>query len=125
MRARAFTDVAMPGDGDDERDTPDVDAAGSKWTIPSLMVVLLGVGLAGWFAYSSQDPSQSISPSDYAARTEMVLRTTPLIDGHNDLPFLLRLDLHNQIYNNETFRFRDGKSTRLHDPLSWAVASHK
>ncbi|TDZ17466.1 putative dipeptidase [Colletotrichum orbiculare MAFF 240422] len=34
-----------------------------------------------------------------AARTRRVLRTTPLIDGHNDLPWQLRLELHNRIYN--------------------------
>jgi membrane dipeptidase len=26
-----------------------------------------------------------------------VLETTPLIDGHNDLPWLLRVELHNRI----------------------------
>ena len=81
--------------------------AGSRWTIPGL-VGLLGVALAGWFTYS-QKALPYIDPVDYAARTEMILRTTPLIDGHNDLPFLLRLELHNQIYDNKTFLFRESE----------------
>ncbi|ROV97368.1 hypothetical protein VMCG_06861 [Cytospora schulzeri] len=102
MRARAFTDVVL-GDGD-TRDAPN-DSAGSIWTVAGL-VGLLGVGLAGWFTYS-QNIFPNISLNDYAARTEMILRTTPLIDGHNDFPLLLRLELHNQIYDNKTFQFRD------------------
>ena len=38
-----------------------------------------------------------INPTDYAARTRRVLQNTPLIDGHNDLPWLLRVELHNRI----------------------------
>jgi membrane dipeptidase len=38
-----------------------------------------------------------IDPTDYALRTKRVLETTPLIDGHNDLPWLLRVELHNRI----------------------------
>ncbi|CAH0027120.1 unnamed protein product [Clonostachys rhizophaga] len=39
----------------------------------------------------------SIDPTNYALRTKTVLQTTPLIDGHNDLPWLLRVELHNRI----------------------------
>lgn len=35
----------------------------------------------------------SISPTDYAARTDHVMSTTPLIDGHNDMPYLIRFEL--------------------------------
>lgn len=67
---------------------------------------LVGAGLAAYYAYrKTQD---AIDPEDYAARTDRILGTTPLIDGHNDLPFLLRLELHNQIYNEKTFPFREG-----------------
>lgn len=78
-----------------------------SWTVPSL-VGLAAFGLAAFFAYS-QNAAVHISQDDYAARTEMVLRTTPLIDGHNDLPFLLRLELHNQIYDNKSFPFRESE----------------
>jgi hypothetical protein len=33
-------------------------------------------------------------------RAKRLLRITPLIDGHNDFPFLLRQQLHNQIYEH-------------------------
>nr|AJD23162.1 dipeptidase 1 [Onygena corvina] len=39
---------------------------------------------------------------DYAKRAEHILKTTPLIDGHNDLPYALRRTTHNQIYNGKT-----------------------
>jgi hypothetical protein len=35
------------------------------------------------------------------------LWTTPLIDGHNDLPYLLRLELKNKIYDSK-FYFKQG-----------------
>lgn len=48
-----------------------------------------------------------IDLTDYAARTKHVLSTTPLIDGHNDLPYLIRSELKHQIYN-EKFTFNTG-----------------
>lgn len=54
--------------------------------------------------FSSEAP---INPQDYAKRTEKVLATTPLIDGHNDLPYLLRIELKNKIYNDR-FTFENG-----------------
>ncbi|CVL13413.1 hypothetical protein LB506_008605 [Fusarium annulatum] len=47
---------------------------------------------------------ESIDPTNYAERTKRILKTTPLIDGHNDLPFMLRLELKNRIYD-ERFDF--------------------
>ncbi|KAK5172116.1 uncharacterized protein LTR77_003754 [Saxophila tyrrhenica] len=35
------------------------------------------------------------------ARAKRLLEKTPLIDGHNDFPFLLRQQLHNQIYKHD------------------------
>lgn len=92
------------GDASNKQRAP---AKPRSWTVPSL-VGLAAVGLAAFFAYS-QKAAVHISQDDYAARTEMVLRTTPLIDGHNDLPFLLRLELHNQIYDNKSFPFRESE----------------
>ncbi|UPK99766.1 hypothetical protein LCI18_010701 [Fusarium solani-melongenae] len=40
-----------------------------------------------------------IDPTDYVERTKRVLKTTPLIDGHNDLPWQLRIELQNRIYD--------------------------
>ncbi|ROW11956.1 hypothetical protein VPNG_05166 [Cytospora leucostoma] len=100
MRTRAFLNVTL---GDEENTSRE--PAGSRWTVPGL-IGILAIGLACWATYSHQ-AFTNIDQSDYAARTEQILRTTPLIDGHNDLPFLLRLELHNQIYDNKTFPFRD------------------
>ncbi|KAL4876201.1 putative dipeptidase [Aspergillus karnatakaensis] len=49
----------------------------------------------------------SIPQTDYSARTRDVLSKTPLIDGHNDLPYLIRNELKHQIYNDR-FTFNTG-----------------
>ncbi|TPX16467.1 uncharacterized protein E0L32_003761 [Thyridium curvatum] len=41
----------------------------------------------------------SLRADDYAGRTRHVLSTTPLIDGHNDLPYVVRQELKNKIYS--------------------------
>lgn len=107
MRARAFTDVAL-GDADDTLS----EQAGSRWTVSGL-IGLMGIGLAAWLSYG-QKTATNIHTDDYVARTDMILRTTPLIDGHNDLPLLLRLELHNQIYDNKTFPFRNSGWSKLY-----------
>ncbi|KAI1077229.1 membrane dipeptidase-domain-containing protein [Whalleya microplaca] len=48
------------------------------------------------FLWPGQSP---IDPTNYAERTRRILKTTPLIDGHNDLPWQLRIELHNRIYD--------------------------
>lgn len=65
-------------------------------------------------------------------RVKAILTSTPLIDGHNDLPILLRV-LYNNHINNETFQepFETGKTpghvdlVRLRDGLNggafWSV----
>lgn len=94
----------MMGDTSNKQKTP---AKPRSWAVP-IFVGLVAAGLAAFLAYN-QNATVQISEDDYAARTEMVLRTTPLIDGHNDLPFLLRLELHNQIYDNKSFPFRESE----------------
>jgi membrane dipeptidase len=50
------------------------------------------------FSFLSTSFAQApIDPTDYALRTKNVLKTTPLIDGHNDLPWLIRVELHNRL----------------------------
>ncbi|KAF2016065.1 hypothetical protein BU24DRAFT_409220 [Aaosphaeria arxii CBS 175.79] len=49
---------------------------------------------------------QPCDPTDYAERTRRILKQTPLIDGHNDLPLMFRLELRNQIYD-ERFDFNN------------------
>ncbi|KAI1385684.1 membrane dipeptidase-domain-containing protein [Hypoxylon trugodes] len=50
------------------------------------------------FIWPGQSP---IDPTNYAERTRRVLKSTPLIDGHNDLPWQLRIELHNRIYDGK------------------------
>lgn len=81
---------------------------GRPWLIPSVLV-----GVASIFAITGAFDlfgSRAPDSTDYAARTQHILSSTPLIDGHNDLPYLLRMEIQNQIYDNKTFTFRDGNA---------------
>lgn len=80
----------------------------------SLYVVPLVTGLL-WIAYRLGPRNSNIAKTDYAARADRVLKSTPLIDGHNDLPYLLRIELQNQI-NGGKLAFREGKE-KSHLPV--------
>ncbi|KAL8717824.1 MAG: hypothetical protein Q9181_008276, partial [Wetmoreana brouardii] len=55
-----------------------------------------------WKTYFSADATQGpIGPEDYLSRARQVLQSTPLVDGHNDFPFLLRQQLHSKIYGHD------------------------
>jgi membrane dipeptidase len=71
----------------------------NSWN-PLRLVVIGSISIALWVAIRARDlmQRQDIDPLDFAARTSKVLSEIPLIDGHNDLPFLVRLQLNNQIY---------------------------
>ena len=70
----------------------------------ALLIPILGITL---YIFLSPSQETSIDPQDFKARAEHVMKTTPLIDGHNDLPYLLRLELKNKIYNDK-FDFKQG-----------------
>lgn len=72
-------------------------------------LLILGlISATAWAAYSYVQETP-LNTYDYTARVERVLKKTPLIDGHNDLPYLLRLDLQNKIYDTSVFTFRERK----------------
>lgn len=84
--------------------------------------VLLGIAvvslapsnvLAWKSSISSSETQQEplLDQQDYAGRARQILRTTPLIDGHNDFPYLLRHQLHNQIYDHDFENERLGSQT--------------
>ncbi|KAH6879536.1 dipeptidyl aminopeptidase [Thelonectria olida] len=80
--------------------------AWSQFTFSMVAGVLsIGLGFAGYYLNIAP---QATDPTNYSLRTERLLSTSPLIDGHNDLPYLLRIELQNKIYGNGTFTFRDG-----------------
>lgn len=44
----------------------------------------------------------SAAPSvDNVARAKSILKSSPLIDGHNDLPYYIRENTHDQIYDGK------------------------
>ncbi|KAI3129358.1 transcriptional regulator family: Fungal Specific TF [Penicillium roqueforti] len=74
---------------------------GKSWN-PLKLVAIGSISIALWVAIRARDlvQPQDIDPLNFAARTTRVLSEIPLIDGHNDLPFLVRLQLNNQIYGD-------------------------
>ena len=43
----------------------------------------------------------TVPQTDNAKRAERVLKSTPLIDGHNDLPYAIRRSTNDQIYDGK------------------------
>lgn len=88
--------------------------AGQTLYLDHLGSVCLFTLLTGslWIAYHRLGPNKNhhIADTDYAARAARVLKSTPLIDGHNDLPYLLRIEVQNQV-NGGKFKFREGKTS--------------
>lgn len=72
----------------------DVQATISDWVVPT------------WT--SLVDSVNPVDPNDYMARARRLLKTTPLIDGHNDFPFNLRQQLHGKIYDHDFHTERIG-----------------
>ncbi|KAK2008589.1 putative dipeptidase [Colletotrichum eremochloae] len=74
----------------------------TTWVLSVTVAVLAGI--AGYHFLKSE--ALQTSPNlDYSGRTDYILRTTPLLDSHNDLPYLLRVELQNRLYNG-AFDFR-------------------
>ncbi|KAL7629559.1 hypothetical protein AAE478_001080 [Parahypoxylon ruwenzoriense] len=61
------------------------------------ILIIPFTSIGGWLRLAEAP----IDPTNYALRTKRVLETTPLIDGHNDFPWLLRVELHNRIYDGK------------------------
>lgn len=86
------------------------------WTVLAVVAgICSAAACTGWKIVNIH----TINITDNAVRTERILRTTPLIDGHNDLPYLLRLELQNKIYNNKTFNFSEGDSNDFPDTTAY------
>ncbi|KAK0387061.1 hypothetical protein NLU13_5374 [Sarocladium strictum] len=70
----------------------------SRWRSPLLFAGLAALLTPLAYLFNLEGP---IDPTNYSERTKRVLRGTPLIDGHNDLPWQLRIELHNRLYDNK------------------------
>jgi membrane dipeptidase len=74
-----------------------------------ISVLAIGVITAAAISYLGFPfSSTKIDELDYEGRVKHILETTPLIDGHNDLLYLLRIELQNKIYDSTEFNFWDG-----------------
>jgi hypothetical protein len=78
----------------------------ARWGKASKLMSILGAAsIFLWFTLG-YNPEVVIEPTDYKSRADRILKTSPLIDGHNDLPYLLRIELKNKIYDTDKFTFR-------------------
>lgn len=71
-----------------------------------VLLVLLGAFVSSFFEISLT--VRKLDPLAYEERVNEILSSTPLIDGHNDLPYLLRIELQNKIYDSSEFQFWNG-----------------
>lgn len=81
---------------------------GQLGSVPTSLCLFTLLAGSLWIAYRRLAPYGNIAETDFEGRVDRVLKSTPLIDGHNDLPYLLRIELQNRI-NSGKFTFRDGK----------------
>ena len=79
----------------------------SSWLWKAGVAGLAAISSITGFALAPFSSSSTIPQHDYVARTKDVLSKVPLIDGHNDLPYLIRSELKHQIYNDR-FTFNTG-----------------
>jgi hypothetical protein len=84
----------------------------SRFSFIKIFAPLGTIAVALWIAYGYQY-EKAIDPLDFKSRTERVLATTPLIDGHNDMPYLLRIELKNKIYDESILNFRESRCSQL------------
>jgi len=76
-----------------------------RWRLTILAVSIAAVSLPLTGLSYLLQPAP-IDPHDYAARARDALSKAPLIDGHNDLPHLIRIELYGKMYDG-TFNFND------------------
>lgn len=86
---------------------PRPEPAGRQSYVRNVSILALGVVLAVTALQLNNKPlewsssQQPLQADDYLGRAMHILRETPLIDGHNDFPFVIRQQLHNQIYGHD------------------------
>jgi membrane dipeptidase len=87
--------------------TPDSQPGGffRRWHLAflALSIGIISLPLTGLNYLLQPAP---IDPHDYAARARDVLSKSPLIDGHNDLPHLIRIELYGKMYDG-SLNFND------------------
>lgn len=89
-----------------------------------IILVVLGAVTFSYFLDSSNNPwktfitpaikKELIDSKDYLRRAKHILQSTPLIDGHNDFPFLVRQQLHGKIYDHDFEAETLGSQTDFH-----------
>lgn len=61
----------------------------------------------------SPESCTNFPPTEYLLRAQCILRGTPLIDGHNDFPFILRQQLKFEIYGQDFATLDVGSHTDI------------
>ncbi|KAF4125406.1 membrane dipeptidase [Geosmithia morbida] len=68
-------------------------------------IIVLALAILAVYRYGTINV---VDVADYKARADRILRRTPLIDGHNDIAYLFRVELQNKINDDNIFTFRQG-----------------
>lgn len=110
LQAASYTLLVVPMDQHGSKSGDRSQGREGTWMSSAALVAFLCIFLGA----TSTAWSHALRPdqTNYALRAERILESTPLIDGHNDLPYLLRIELQNKINGNNTFTFRDGKCSK-------------
>lgn len=82
---------------------------GSIFSIKLLLAAVIAtIAFYTSFGQFGKNQISDLHPLDFAARTERLLSKYGVYDGHNDLVYLIRIELKNQIQNNDKFPLGKG-----------------
>lgn len=82
---------------------------GSVWSIRLFLAAIVAtVAFYASFGQLGRNQLVDLHPLDCAARTQRLLSKYGVYDGHNDLVYLIRVELKNQIQDAEKFPLGKG-----------------
>lgn len=82
---------------------------GSIFSIKLLLAAVIAtIAFYTSFGQFGKNQISDLHPLDFAARTEHLLSKYGVYDGHNDLVYLIRIELKNQIQNKDKFPLGKG-----------------
>ncbi|KAL8701202.1 MAG: hypothetical protein Q9224_000612 [Gallowayella concinna] len=99
--------ISATEDGEDPGDKSNASSGSPLHNILGIFILVVGTALlATWLSLGSlyggrTSPKPPAAPigNNLSSRVNAILSQNPLIDGHNDLAFLIRYIYHNQIYD--------------------------
>ena len=69
----------------------------ARWPL-ALLTVAAGLLIYPALRLFPGNAPEALDPADYSGRARRILSSVPLIDGHNDLPYILHVEVQDKLY---------------------------